>query len=231
MKIYHIFVHYIYKHYIYFVMKSSKLTAAQRRVYDWIVRYIDRMSISPTLAEIADGLGYRHVSSMLVHINALDKKGYIRRHPNIARGIELLREKTESIPVYGYVPAGNPFLSDENIVDNFELRRYISAPKSVFGLYVRGDSMRDAALYEGDLVFVDPTKEPNNGEIIVALVNGEPTVKRYYRENGTITLKPENKKYSPIFINSHSEEFRFIGTVIGLIRRIDKRRIDRIVAM
>ncbi len=211
--------------------KESKLTAAQRRVYDWIVDYIDRMNMSPTLAEIADGLGYRHVSSMLVHIHALHKKGYIKRHPNIARGIEILGRKSDDIPVYGYVPAGHPFLSDENIVDNFQLRKYISAPKSVFGLYIRGDSMRDAALYEGDLVFVDPTKDPQNGEIVVAMVNGEPTVKRYYRENGTITLKPENKKYAPIFIQVQSEQFRFIGTVIGLIRRIDKRRIDQIVAV
>jgi len=211
--------------------KESQLTAAQRRVYDWIVDYIDRMNMSPTLAEIADGLGYRHVSSMLVHVNALDKKGYIKRHPNIARGIEIIRRKSNAIPVYGYVPAGHPFLSDENIVDNFELRKYISAPKSVFGLYIRGDSMRDAALYEGDLVFVDPTKEPQNGEIVVSMVDGEPTVKRYYRDNGTITLKPENKKYSPISVNVQSEQFRFIGTVIGLIRRIDKKRIDQIVAV
>jgi repressor LexA len=211
-------------------MKSeSRLTAAQKRVYDWIVDYIERVNMSPTLAEIAEGLGYRHVSSMIVHIHALAKKGFIKRHPNIARGIELLRQKAGAIPVYGYVPAGTPFLSDENIVDNFELRRYISAPSTVFGLYVRGDSMRDAALYEGDLLFIDPTKEPNNGEIVVALVHGDPTVKRYYRENGTITLKPENKKYAPITLNAHSDEFRFIGTVIGLIRRIDKRRIDQIL--
>jgi repressor LexA len=211
--------------------KLNRLTAAQKRVYDWIVDYIDRMNMSPTLAEIADGLGYRHVSSMIVHINALAKKGFIKRHPNIARGLEVIRRRPTAIPVYGYVPAGAPFLSDENIVDNFELRRYISAPSNVFGLYVRGDSMRDAALYEGDLLFVDPTKEPQNGEIIVALVNGDPTVKRYYRENGTITLKPENSKYTPIVVHAQSEQFRCIGTVIGLIRRIDKRRIDQITTV
>lgn len=209
--------------------KQNRLTPAQQRVFNWIIDYVNRMNMSPTLAEIADGLGYRHVSSMIVHVNALVKKGYIKRHPNIARGIEVLRRKSGSIPVYGYVPAGVPFLSDENIVDNFELRKYISAPSNVFGLYVRGDSMRDAALYEGDLVFVDPGKEPQNGEIVVAMVQGEPTVKRYYRENGTITLKPENTNYSSIVVNAHSEQFRFIGTVIGLIRRIDKRRIDRIL--
>ncbi len=211
--------------------KENRLTSAQQRVYNWIVDYIKRMNMSPTLAEIAEGLGYRHVSSMIVHLTALTKKGFIKRHPNIARGIELIRHKVNTIPVYGFVPAGVPFLSDENIVDNFELRRYISAPANVFGLYVRGDSMRDAALYEGDLLFVDPTKEPQNGEIIVAMVNGDPTVKRYYRENGTITLKPENTRYAPIIVNAHSEQFRCIGTVIGLIRRIDKRRIDQILAV
>ncbi len=211
--------------------KENRLTSAQKRVYDWIIDYIDRMNMSPTLAEIAAGLGYRHVSSMIVHVHALAKKGFIKRHPNIARGIELIRRKAGAIPIYGFVPAGVPFLSDENIVDNFELRRYISAPTNVFGLYVRGDSMRDAALYEGDLLFIDPTKEPQNGEIVVAMVNGDPTVKRYYRENGTITLKPENRKYSSIVVNAQSEQFRFIGTVIGLIRRIDKRRIDRILAV
>ncbi len=211
--------------------KDVKLTGAQQRVYDWIVGYLNRANMSPTLAEIAEGLGYRHVSSMIVHINALVKKGFIKKHPNIARGIEIIGPKPWSIPIFGTVPAGYPFLSDENIVDNFELKRYISAPPNVFGLYIRGDSMRDAALYEGDLVFVDPTKNPQNGEIVVALVNGEPTVKRYYRENGTVMLKPENKKYSSIIINTHSEQLKIIGTVIGLIRRIDKRRIDAILAV
>lgn len=211
--------------------KDPRLTTAQKRVHDWIVDYMERMNMSPTLAEIAEGLGYRHVSSVIVHVEALVKKGYIRRHANIARGIELIRHKVGSIPIYGYVPAGTPFFSDDNIVDNFELRRYISAPPNVFGLYVRGDSMRDAALYDGDLLFVDPSKEPQNGEIIVALVNGEPTVKRYYRENGTVTLKPENKKYEPIVVDTYTDQFRVVGTVIGLIRRIDKRRIDQILAM
>jgi repressor LexA len=211
--------------------KENRLTAAQKRVYDWIVHYIERGNMSPTLAEISEGLGYRHISSMIVHINALAKKGFIKRHPNIARGIEVVRRKSTSIPIYGFVPAGAPFLSDENIVDNFELRKYISAPPNVFGLYVRGDSMRDAALYEGDLLFIDPTKEPQNGEIIVALVNGDPTVKRYYRDNGTITLKPENKKYTSIMVPAQSDHFRCVGTVIGLIRRIDKRRIDQILTV
>jgi repressor LexA len=213
------------------MLQKSKLTSAQQRVYAWIVDYFERMNMSPTLAEIAEGLGYRHVSSMIVHMNALVKKGYIKKHPNIARGIEVERPRRGSIPVYGTVAAGYPFLSDENIVDNFELRKYISAPSDVFGLYIRGDSMRDAALYEGDLVFVDPTKNPQNGEIVVALVNGEPTVKRYYRENGTVVLKPENKKYASIIINTHSDQLKIIGTVIGLIRRIDKRRIDAILAV
>jgi repressor LexA len=213
------------------MIQKPKLTGAQQRVYSWIVDYFERMNMSPTLAEIADGLGYRHVSSMIVHINALAKKGFIIKHPNIARGIEIARVRQGSVPVYGTVAAGYPFLSDENIVDNFELRKYISAPSDVFGLYIRGDSMRDAALYEGDLVFVDPTKGPQNGEIVVALVNGEPTVKRYYRENGTVLLKPENKKYASILINTNSDQLKIIGTVIGLIRRIDKRRIDAILAV
>ena len=117
-------------------------------------------------------------------------------------------------------------MSQENVVDTFEVQRYISASNNVFGLYVRGDSMKDANIATGDLLFVDPDVEARNGRMVVALVEGEPTVKWFQKEGSTVSLVPANKKYKPIVINKHDENFKIVGVVVGMIRALDKTRID-----
>jgi repressor LexA len=154
------------------------------------------------------------------------KKEALRYVPNISRGIELLHERPSGVPIYGSAPAGHPFMAQDNVVDTFELRRYISASEDLFGVYVRGDSMKDAQLSTGDLLFVDPKKDPRNGEIVIATVEGEPTIKRYYKEDGMIELRPENKKYKPILVHKSDENFKILGVVVGLMRAIDKKKID-----
>lgn len=206
-------------------MKEKPLTKAQQKVLSVVKHYIEENTIPPTLAEIADILKV-NLNAVRSHLLTLDRKRAIKYIPNISRGIELMPQKHKGMPIYGYVPAGTPFMSQENIVDTFEIKKYISASEDVFGLYVRGDSMKDANLETDDLLFVDPHVEARNGRMVVALVEGEPTVKWFERDGNTIRLVPANSKYKPIEVSRHDERFKIVGVVVGMIRSIDKRKID-----
>jgi len=201
------------------------LTKAQNKILSLVREYIEDNHYPPTLAELAEKLSV-NVNAIRCHLLALDKKKALRYVPNISRGIELLSTKQKGMPIYGYVPAGVPFMSQENIVDTFEIKKYISASEDVFGLYVRGDSMIDANLETDDLLFVDPKIEARSGRMVVALVEGEPTVKWFERDGNSIRLVPANKKYKPIEISKFDQNFRIVGVVVGMIRSIDKKRID-----
>lgn len=203
------------------------LTTAQQKVYDAILSYINEHRIPPTLSDLAEKLDIG-VNAVRDHLLVLDRKKFLRYVPNISRGIEVLTQKPEGIPIYGSAPAGHPFMSQENVVDTFEVKKYISGSDDLFGIYVRGDSMKDAQLGTGDLLFVDPKREPRNGEIVIAAVEGDPTIKRYYRDGNNVTLHPENKKYKPIVVSRHDENFRVLGVVVGMIRALDKKRIDEL---
>ncbi len=207
---------------------TDALTPRQQEVLDYIKEYIDSHGYPPTLAEIS-GRFEIQPNAARQHLLLMQQKQVLRYIPNISRGIELLHQKPAGIPIYGSAPAGHPFLSQENVVDNFEVRNYISASRDVFGVYVKGDSMKGAMLITGDLVFVDPKKLPRNGEIVVAMVEGEPTIKRYYRESAAIVLKPENKKYQPIVVRKTDENFRILGVVVGVIRALDKKKLDLLI--
>ncbi|MFA5833148.1 MAG: transcriptional repressor LexA [Bacteroidota bacterium] len=206
-------------------MENKPLTKAQQKVFDLVKAYIEENNIPPTLAELADKLKV-NLNAVRSHLLTLDRKQALKYIPNISRGIELFQSKSKGIPIYGYVPAGTPFMSQENIVDTFEIKKYISASDEVFGLYVRGDSMKDANLETDDLLFVDPKIEARNGRMVVALVEGEPTVKWFERDGNTIRLVPANSKYKPIEVNKHDDRFQIVGVVVGMIRSIDKKRID-----
>jgi repressor LexA len=206
-------------------MGTTELTPRQQDVYTFVQRYVENNGYPPTLQEIAHGLGIQP-NAARTHLLLMEKKRAVRYVPGISRGIELLLRRPAGIPIYGTAPAGQPFLSQENIVDTFEVRKYLTASDDIFGVYVRGDSMKGAELATGDLLFVDPKREPRNGEIVVASVEGQPTIKRFYRENGSIILRPENKKYKPIVVSRADENFRILGVVVGMIRALDKRKID-----
>ncbi|RPI05827.1 MAG: repressor LexA [Ignavibacteriae bacterium] len=205
--------------------RTADLTAAQQNVLNVIREFLSSNSYPPTLADLA-ALLHINTNAVRGHVLALDRKQALRYVPNISRGIELPVRIPAGIPIYGYVPAGHPFMSQENVVDTFEVQRYISASKNVFGLYVRGDSMKDASIMTGDLLFVDPDMEAGNGRMVVALVEGEPTVKWLQKEGSSISLIPANKKYKPIVVSKNDENFKIVGVVIGMIRAMDKVRID-----
>ena len=206
-------------------MSLSKLTQAQNHVLNTVKEFIRENQYPPTLSELGEALRI-NINAVRDHLLALERKQILRYVPNTSRGIEILHTKPSGIPIYGFVPAGHPFMTQENVVDTFEVQRYISASNNVFGLYVRGDSMKDANIGTGDLLFVDPDVEARNGRMVVALVEGEPTVKWFQKEGSTVSLVPANKKYKPIIVNKHDENFKIVGVVVGMIRAMDKLRID-----
>jgi repressor LexA len=208
-------------------MKTTReLTKRQTEIYRAIRASFAERGLPPTLRELATTFGF-NVNAAKDHVLTLVKKGYINYTPNISRGIELVQTQAPGIPVYGFVPAGHPFMSQENLSETFvNIERYLTASRDLFGVYVKGDSMIDAEIGTGDLLFVDPAQEPKNGRIVVALVEGEPTVKWFERDGNTVRLVPANKKYTPIVVNRHDENFKVVGVVVGMIRALDKKRID-----
>ncbi|MFA5833260.1 MAG: transcriptional repressor LexA [Bacteroidota bacterium] len=208
---------------------QAKLTKRQAEIYQAICDSFRERGLPPTLQELATTFGF-NVNAAKDHILTLIKKGYIKYTPNISRGIEVIHKKPTGIPVFGFVPAGHPFMSQENLAETFvNVEHYLTASKDVFGVYVKGDSMIEAEIGTGDLLFVDPKQEPKNGRIVVALVEGEPTVKWFEKDGNTIRLVPANKKYQPIIVDQHDENFKIVGVVIGMIRALDKKRIDEVL--
>lgn len=205
-------------------METRILTKTQEKVLRVIRGYIHENHLPPTSAELAKILKMSP-NGARDHVLALARKKVIRYTPGIARGIELLKSST-GIPILGSVPAGVPFYSQENIVETFETRKYLSGSDDVFGLYVRGDSMIDAGLATGDLVFIDPKEQVRKNRMVVALVEGEPTLKWYKQDGNIITLQPANKKYKPIVISKNDERFQIVGVVIAHLSSKDKLRLD-----
>ncbi len=205
---------------------KTELTDRQKEILSFIQEYVELNSFPPTYREI--GQKFRIVSTFGVkrHIDALVKKGYLNTGNNLSRTLSLVvnndpiqkEETIIEIPVVGRVAAGQPILAEENIEGNFIIdKNFLGSRTECFGLKVRGDSMMNAGILEGDLVIIQPQKEAANGDIIVALLKDEATMKRFSNANGKIYLIPENEKYDPIVIEDN-EEFSIVGKVIGVFR-------------
>jgi len=205
---------------------AKDLTERQRMVFKFINRCIQERGFPPTVHEIQDEFSFKSPTGVVNHLRAIEKKGYIRIHPQVARGIELLvkenlleSETHRSIPLVGRIAAGKPILAVENIEKNVVLDRDFCRGAN-FMLRVRGDSMVNAGILDGDYVLVKQQSTAENGEIVVALVDDEATVKRFFREKDRITLKPENDAFPPLVIEPEQEGFRIIGKVVGLYRTV-----------
>lgn len=200
------------------------LTDKQKNVLRLIAEKIKEVGYPPTLQELADELGVSSKNAVLKHLTALEKKGYIgKREGGAARGIRILESlgfldspNENSVPLVGLVAAGSPLLAEENV------ERYVSVPRDMlpgrgeyFALRVQGDSMVNAGIFEGDLVLVQSTNSANNGDIVVALIGNETTVKRFVVNGQERYLRPENPNYSDI---RPTEEWSVQGRVIALIR-------------
>ncbi|MCA8938584.1 MAG: transcriptional repressor LexA [Planctomycetes bacterium] len=205
------------------------LTSRQAEILDFIVSYQGKHTYPPTVAEIAENFGFRSPNASASHLNALKKKGYIDITPRASRGIRVLRNASgigqeskvaPGVPILGSVAAGSPILAEEHREDEMTLDAEAFSYPADYLLRVVGDSMIDLGIFEGDLVAVYRTPDVRNGDVIVANLNGEATVKTYQKKSGKVSLLPANKRLKPIEVNPAKDEFVVDGVVVGLIRAI-----------
>ena len=200
------------------------LTARQMQILDYIRREVKTKNYPPSVREIGEAVGLSSSSTVHAHLSKLEEKGLIRRDPTKPRAIELLEDDPAPsfipdvihVPVLGQVTAGQPILAEENVEDYFPLPKMMVHRDNVFLLRVRGDSMINAGIINGDFVIVRQQSSASNAEIVVAMLDGEATVKRFFKEKNYIRLQPENDLYEPIC----SPEISVIGKVIGVFRNI-----------
>lgn len=206
-------------------MKDIKITQRQKEILDFIQDYVDFNGYPPTYREIGKRFNISSTFGVKRHIDALIKKGLLNSESRSSRTLSLvinnspIKEKNIiEIPIVGRVAAGSPILAEENIEGNLSIdKNLIGGRTECFGLKVRGDSMINAGILEGDLVIIQPQREAQNGDIVVALLRDEATMKRLVIEDGKIYLVPENENYEPIVVEN-PEEFSIIGKVIGVFR-------------
>ncbi|MFT7133379.1 MAG: repressor LexA [Cyclobacteriaceae bacterium] len=196
----------------------AKLTPRQAEVLEFIKSYLDETGYPPTRADIARQLGFKSANASEEHLKALARKGAIEMIPGTSRGIKL--PETLGIPIVGRVAAGNPILAQEHIEDYCELPPSFFRPEADYLLTVQGDSMIDIGILDGDLLAVHRTTNVNNGDIVVARVDDEVTVKRLQknRSKHLITLLPENADFSPIEVDLREQNFAIEGIMVGIIR-------------
>ncbi|MDQ7800412.1 MAG: transcriptional repressor LexA [Armatimonadota bacterium] len=202
---------------------SRGLTRRQRQILDFVIEYTRRRGYPPSVRDIGNALHLTSSSTVHSHLSALEKKGYLRRDPSKPRAIEVLKDPTSlphkrvvSLPVVGRVTAGAPILAEQNIEDSFTLPEDFVGGGECFLLRVRGDSMVGAGIYDGDYLVVRKQSHAQDGDIVVARIGDEATVKRFYREGDRIRLQPENPTMEPIYARDVVIE----GKAVGLVRRL-----------
>ena len=206
-------------------MVDLKLTKRQREIFEFIKRYSSTHGYPPTVRDIGKAVGLASSSTVHAHLANLEKVGLLKRDPSKPRAIELLDRAVDGVksivrpnglPLVGHVAAGQPLLAEENIEEYVDVPGLAGGDDGEYLLRVRGDSMKDAGILAGDFVVVRPQAAVGNGEIVVALVGEEATVKRFYQEADHVRLQPENATMEPI----RSREVRVLGRVVGVMRRV-----------
>jgi repressor LexA len=208
------------------------LTARQQEIWNFLVQYVDAHGYPPTVREIGEAVGLASPSTVHAHLANLERAGLLRRDPTKPRALELTGRRGEGsargpeyearkLPLLGQIAAGGPLLAEQNVEDYVGVPEPLSRGGEEFLLRVRGDSMQDAGILEGDYVVVRRQQDARDGDIVVALVGDaewadEATVKRFFRENGRVRLQPENAAYEPIY----GEHVQILGKVIGVFRRL-----------
>jgi repressor LexA len=201
------------------------LTKRQQEIFDFIKKYSARYGYPPTVRDIGKAVGLASSSTVHAHLANLEKVGLLRRDPSKPRAIELLDKAVGAVkdvvapgglPVIGHVAAGQPILAEENIEEYVSVPELAGGEEGEYVLRIRGDSMKNAGILEGDFVVVHRQDTANDGEIVVALVGEEATVKRFFREEDHVRLQPENETMEPI----RSREVRILGRVVGVFRKV-----------
>jgi repressor LexA len=200
------------------------LTKRQQEIFDFIKRYSAKYGYPPTVRDIGKAVGLASSSTVHAHLANLEKIGLLRRDPTKPRAIEMLDRAAAGVrgfvnpglPLVGQVAAGQPVLAEENIEEYVQTPSFAGGESGEYLLRVRGDSMKNVGILDGDVVVVHTQDVANNGEIVVALVGEEATVKRFYRESDHVRLQPENEAIEPI----RSQDVRVMGKVVGLMRSL-----------
>lgn len=202
-------------------MAQGKISKKQLEILEYIKSEILRIGYPPAVREICEAVGLRSTSSVHSHLETLEKNGYIRRDPTKPRAIEIIddsfnltRREMVNVPMVGQVAAGEPILAEQNITNYFPIPMEFMPNNDTFMLTVKGESMVNVGIYDGDYVLVEKRQVASNGEIIVALVDDSATVKTFYKENGYYRLQPENDFMDPIIVPS----VEILGKVIGVFR-------------
>ena len=199
-----------------------KLTPRQEQVLQLIREHVRNTGYPPTRAEIARELGFKSANAAEEHLRALARKGAIEMVKGASRGIRLPEEEeAPGIPIVGQVAAGNPILAEENIEDYCTLQPEFFSPKADYFLRVRGESMQDVGILDGDLLAVHCTQDVHNGQVVVARLEDEVTVKRFRREGHQVWLLPENPSFEPIEVDLREAPLNIEGLAVGVIRRGD----------
>jgi repressor LexA len=208
---------------------GKELTKRQQEIYDFIRKYSAKYGYPPTVRDIGKAVGLASSSTVHAHLSNLEKAGVLRRDPTKPRALELLDRAVgqvgdavrsvvspSGLPVVGHVAAGQPILAEDNIEDYVDVPPLAGGDQGEYVLRVRGDSMKNAGILPDDYVVVRPQDTAQDGEIIVALVGEEATVKRFFKENDHVRLQPENEALEPI----RSREVRVLGRVVGVFRQV-----------
>lgn len=217
---------------------EQQLTKRQREILEFIQEYLDSNGYPPTVRDIGGAVGLTSSSTVHAHLANLEKAGAIRRDPTKPRALEILADKasgaaqatrraagrigdaiadaTTGLPLIGQVAAGGPIVAEQNIEDYIDVPKIAGGDDADFVLSVRGDSMEKAGILDGDFVVVKSQQTARDGEIVVAMIDNEATVKRYFREADHIRLQPENDAYEPI----RSRDAAVVGSVVGVFRRV-----------
>lgn len=211
---------------------TRKITKRQQQIYDFIRSYQRDKGYPPSVREMAAAVGLSSPSTVHAHLNALEEHGLIKRDATKPRALEVFNTDgssvklaevkespirgTVSLPLVGRVAAGMPILAEQNVEDTFTLPTEIATDSSSFILEVHGNSMINVGIYNGDFIIVREQKNAMNGEIVVAMIDGEATVKTFYKERGRVRLQPENDSMEPIYADNPT----ILGKVVALMRRL-----------
>jgi repressor LexA len=212
------------------------LTGRQQEIFDFLVEFVQDRGYPPSIRDITRQFGFRSPKAAADHLAALERKGFIQRTPELSRALSIrgdvssraardrrtgrARAATVQLPLVGRIAAGQPLLAVENIEEVLTLDGGFVQEEGAFLLRVVGDSMIDAHITEGDFIIVKPQDSAAAGEIVVALVGEEATVKRFFPEGDRVRLQPENTRLAPIYVTRDDPEFRVVGRVIGLVRKM-----------
>ena len=205
-------------------MVDLKMTKRQQEIFQFIKRYASKYGYPPTVREIGKAVGLASSSTVHAHLANLEKYGVLRRDPTKPRAIELLYERAKkavspdegALPLVGRVAAGSPVLAEENIEDYVQVPSVAGGDEGQYVLQVSGESMRDAGILSGDYVVVRPQDTAGDGDIVVALLGDEATVKRFFRERDHVRLQPENPAMEPI----RTRDVEVLGRVVGVFRKV-----------